>query len=206
MQFGSPFGVTPSESYWNFTTAGATVGKFQTSNPTAFPLDNHDFLEIPTGRVMLSYPTERTADLRNLNPPVVVATGPGTPPAAYTAAQRYADGLLDEVAPNGTSIWQWRMSDHIPPEESVVPIGWVASPDVPLNAASLNYPAGVTFSEVGGRASSAGGGIANRSLNTSIDNETSSTFFFSVLTQRNTASASSAFVSACRRERAALAE
>ncbi len=123
---GPPFGVDPANGYWKFTTAGASITRFRTSDPTNLPVDNHEMLEIPgVGRVMLSYPTDddQTADLRAHNPPVDVYTVPNTPfPGNYTANQPFADGLIEEVADNGTSIWQWRMSAHIPPEETVVPI------------------------------------------------------------------------------------
>ena len=124
---GDPFGVRPNVSFWNFTTAGATLGKFQLSNPATMPLDVHDLVEVPGGRTLLSYPTvddaaaPLLADLTSLNPPRDVTARPSDPDyGPYTATTPFADGVIEERT--GAGDWRWRMSDHVPPEEATFAI------------------------------------------------------------------------------------
>ena len=78
---------------------------------TALPTDHHDFLEIPGGHALLSYPLVTGEDLRPFgsNPDV------------------FADGVIQEVNTVGAQTWRWDTSKHFAPNASTFPINFADS-------------------------------------------------------------------------------
>lgn len=113
---GPPFGTAPGPGYWITRLDGSTVAKRQTSNTVTYPVDAHDYEETPDGWALLTYPTDKQADLTSLG---------------FGVGQVYADSMIQEVrASDLTEAWQWRFSDHIAPTESTLPLVFPHSPAV----------------------------------------------------------------------------
>lgn len=125
----TPFGVDPNAAYVISDLTGATPETVRADDPVLYPVDHHDYLEFTGGHTLLSYPTDDTADLTSLNPPVNNGPAPTPPLGDYTTTEPFADGAIIEETGGGT--WVWRMSDHIPPAESTAPLRfWFMSPAV----------------------------------------------------------------------------
>ena len=54
------------QGYWATNLQGSSTERFRTTDPVALPTDHHDFLEIPGGHALLSYPQVPGEDLRAL--------------------------------------------------------------------------------------------------------------------------------------------
>jgi len=117
----TPFGTSSNAGYWITRIDGTFVRTDRTTTPATLPVDHHDYVDIGGGgRAMVSYPTDRSADLTSLNPPVDNGPVPGA--GNYTSNQIYADNVIQEISSGGSQTWLWRMSDHIPADESTYPM------------------------------------------------------------------------------------
>ncbi len=103
-----PFGVVPEQGYWATNLEGSSTERFRTTDPVALPTDHHDFLEIPGGHALLSYPLVSGEDLRPFG----------------SSSDTYADGVIQEVDGAGAQIWRWNTSDHFAPNSSTFPINF----------------------------------------------------------------------------------
>ena len=106
-----PFGVVPEQGYWATNLEGSKSGPFQTTDPVELPTDHHDFLEIPGGHALLSYPLVSNVDLTPFG----------------SSSDTYADGVIQEVDGAGGQIWRWDTSDHFAPNSSTFPINFAVS-------------------------------------------------------------------------------
>lgn len=98
---GLGFGIDPARGYRVYSLSGVLVDELTTVDPTDFPTDHHDYVELPSGgRSLLSYPL-----LRNQN----LSTIPG---GAYGPGRTIADGVVQEIGADGGLDWSWRVSDH----------------------------------------------------------------------------------------------
>jgi hypothetical protein len=112
--FGA-YGIFESQGYWLTPLAGTSTELRRTTEPGPddLPTDHHDFLEIPGGYAIVSYPLDvvPTPDPR----PPWIPEGPTFP---------IADGVIQEVSTAGTEIWRWTMSDHFDPAASTFPLNF----------------------------------------------------------------------------------
>ena len=118
---GQAFGTDPAGGYWNTRLDGAFLGEIRTATPTALPTDHHDFVEIPGGGAMLSYPLVAPRNLDALNSTLSGQCGPllpGTCP--FSTSDRIVDGVVQEIV-GGAARWEWRATDHIPDIASTFP-------------------------------------------------------------------------------------
>jgi hypothetical protein len=80
----------------------------QTVQTVGMPTDLHEFRTLPNGdHVVLSYPVETGVDL--------------TSALGWGASTTLADCVIQELAPNGSLVWQWRASDHFDPSITTIP-------------------------------------------------------------------------------------
>ncbi len=122
-QLGAAFGTDPARGYLNTRLDGSLVAELRTDDPTNFPTDQHDYVELPGGgRTMLSYPLVAPRNLSALNAAVAPQCGlltPGTCP--FSATDRIVDGVIRELDSNGNLVWSWRATDHLPDVDSTFP-------------------------------------------------------------------------------------
>lgn len=91
------------------TLNGSIVAEWRTDDPVTFPVDHHDFAELPGGgRVFVSYPLRQNVDLTPL--------GPG-----FFANDSVVDSALRELDAAGNLVWSWRSNDHFGVEETTYP-------------------------------------------------------------------------------------
>ena len=112
-----PFGIREDQGYWLTNLQGAGTIKHRTTSPApnALPTDHHDYIELPGGpnrRALISYPIENA---------------PGGLPFGGPHANRFSDGVIEEVNADGTRAWIWTMSDHFDPASSTFPINFATT-------------------------------------------------------------------------------
>ena len=110
-----PFGVLAQQGYWATNLQGSSTERFRTTDPVALPTDHHDFLEIPGGHALLSYPLVPGEDLRPFG----------------SSSDTYADGVIQEVNTAGAQVWRWNTSDHFAPNSSTFPINFADTLGLP---------------------------------------------------------------------------
>jgi hypothetical protein len=113
-----PFGIREAQGYWLTDLAGAGTVKHRTTNPapSALPTDHHDYIElpgVPNRRAHVSYP---------------IVTAPGDLGFGGPFADRFSDGVIQEVDENNSQVWRWDMSDHFDPADSTFPINFATTP------------------------------------------------------------------------------
>ncbi|HSP28717.1 MAG TPA: aryl-sulfate sulfotransferase, partial [Ilumatobacteraceae bacterium] len=111
-----PFGVDPDQGYWLTNLQGSPTVKHRTSDPSGLPTDHHDYIELPGGpnrRALISYP---------------IVTAPGGLPFGGPHANKFSDGVIEEVNADGSQEWIWTMSDYFDPASSTFPINFETTP------------------------------------------------------------------------------
>jgi len=98
------FGSDPTSEYTFHALDGSVTGHAKVVGSNT---DFHDMAMLPNGnRVVMSYPVRDHVNL--------TALGMGDD-------RLVLDGLLQELTPSGTVVWEWRSQDHIAPGETTRP-------------------------------------------------------------------------------------
>ncbi len=117
---GNAFGLKPERGYRITTLSGTLVAEHLTDDPTNFPTDHHDYVELAGGgRAMLSYPLVTG---QNLNTPLG---------AGYFANDTIVDGVIQEIDAAGNLLWSWRTSDYFGYDEVRFPVRFGLYPSEP---------------------------------------------------------------------------
>lgn len=104
---GNAFGVMPARGYRITTLSGTLVAEHRTVDPTNFPTDHHDYVELASdGRAMLSYPLVRRDD------PLGASQDPSVLGAGYFENDTIVDGVIQEIDAAGNLVWSWRAVEH----------------------------------------------------------------------------------------------
>jgi len=123
---GLGFGIDPLVGHWIYDLDGSLVAERFTDDPVAFPIDHHDYAEIPgVGYGVLSYPLVTGVDLQKgsgspdtLTLPPPAGLGADCEPSAVNNSSAIVDNVIREVDFAGNPVWDWTMSDHFDFRES----------------------------------------------------------------------------------------
>ncbi len=131
-----PYGIEESQGYWLTNLVGEPTVRRRTSDPGVLPTDHHDYVELPDGRALVSYPIVTGVDLSGMVlPPVPGGGGPGM------VDDTIADGVIQEVDGDGTERWRWDMSDYFDPADSTFPINFDTNlPRPPAGTGAAGFP------------------------------------------------------------------
>ncbi len=122
---GLGFGVNPDVGHRIYDLDGSLVAERFTDDPVDFPIDHHDYAEIPgVGYGVLSYPLVVGVDLNGPDPaetltlPAPAGLAADCAPSAVNDSSAIVDNVIHEVDFAGNLIWSWTMSDHFDVAES----------------------------------------------------------------------------------------
>jgi hypothetical protein len=106
---GPFYGVSTTRGYRVSDLQGHLLAEHLTANPSADPVDHHDYVELPNGgRAMISYPLVK-------NQPLGVI-GPG-----FFNGDSIVDGKIEELDASGHATWTWLARDHFGYDEVTFP-------------------------------------------------------------------------------------
>ena len=120
---GRGFGLDPASGHRVFELDGSFVDLHLPENPTLYPSDHHDYIELPaavagdpSGRAIVSYPIIPAQDLTAM-PIIDPATGQlaalncGLDVNAFD--RNVAAGIIQEIPADANEpVWTWNMLDH----------------------------------------------------------------------------------------------
>lgn len=112
-EFSTPgFGTDPFAAVVVSELDGTVVQRWQ---PVGVPLDYHGTVEAPGGnRIVMAY--ERRAE-----PVDLTALGTDSQGNPLGSAEVVYDGVLQEIRPDGSLVWEWSSKDHVALAETTVP-------------------------------------------------------------------------------------
>ncbi len=106
---GATFGIDPDRGYRITDLEGNLIDERFTDDPENFPVDHHDYVELPGGGYsLLSYPLVEDQDLTVLGP-------------QYFDDETIVDGVIHELNSSGALVWDWSALDHFSYEEVTFP-------------------------------------------------------------------------------------
>jgi hypothetical protein len=104
---GPGFGTDPTRGYEIRALDGSLVREVKTVGP---PTDHHDLIRLPNGNhALFAYEQVPNVDLTSLG-------------AGYGPNETVVHGRIQEIAPNGSLVWEWKAEDHIDLSETTYPV------------------------------------------------------------------------------------
>jgi hypothetical protein len=144
--FGFGIELDPPVGHRVYDLDGTLIAERQTDDPASFPIDHHDYAELPgVGYGVLSYPLVTGVDLQKgvgspdtLTLPTPAGLGADCEPSAVNDSSAIVDNVIREVKFDGELRWSWTMSDHFDFRESTFAQCFRNYPDDEIDVFHIN--------------------------------------------------------------------
>jgi hypothetical protein len=120
---GPRFGIDTEHGYRITNLQGELLDEHLTEDPEMFPVDHHDYVELPGGGwALLTYPLVPMQDLDVLD---------GVLGQEFHEDDSIVDGVIQEMNASGEVVWDWATMDHFEYEEVTFPQRFALYPNEP---------------------------------------------------------------------------